>query len=259
MGPLRQIMGVHTKYRGVAQEVKLMFNEAYALEYRQSDELEAASENHSGICTTLASISRSCGPEIAVLDLGCGTGRYFHCLRNVKWLVGVDVSLPILLQSRCPVKSEEIQIERIDLVCANIFDLELAPNRFDFIYSIGVFGEHSPFDPFVCNKMFSLLKPGGKALFSVVDLESKFPSMSWKRRIAETVWPFLPVPIRLPVRKRLKTYYMTRSQLESVMRGSGFAQYEINLRVSTAVQWIGAQYECLATKAEADPVVPKSQ
>lgn len=244
-------------YAGVADEVRLMFNEAYAAQYRESDELEVASDNHHQICMLLANISQSFDHQIVVLDLGCGSGRYFHCLKNVKWLVGLDISLPILLQARHPVKSEEIQCKKIDLVSGNILELQLAPNSFDLIYSIGVLGEHSPFDTYICDKLFDLLKPGGELLFSVVDVKSKFQSMSWKRRMAEAACPFLPAPVQRPLRKRLNCYYMTRSQLDWIMRQSGFCDYKITRRVSTAPHWIGAHYECLATKAKADPAIPK--
>jgi SAM-dependent methyltransferase len=236
-------------YQRMGNAVRLLYDDAYAPLYRESDEVEVVTDNHRQICDTLAGITRSFAREISVLDLGCGTGRYFHCIERVNRLVGVDISLPVLLQARRPVKSKQIKVKKIDLVCANIFELELAPASFDFIYSIGVLGEFSPFDAEVCGKMYDLLKPGGKALFTVVDVTSKYQFMSWKRRMAETFSPFLPAPIRRPLRERLRSYYMTRSQLERVMHRSGFAQYEINLRVSTAAHWIGAHYECLATKA----------
>ena len=33
---------------------------------------------------------------LRVLDLGCGTGRYFHCLNNISCLVGIDISPDML-------------------------------------------------------------------------------------------------------------------------------------------------------------------
>ncbi|HEV8725272.1 MAG TPA: class I SAM-dependent methyltransferase [Candidatus Binatia bacterium] len=244
-------------YQRIGNEVQLLYDDAYAPLYRESDEVEVATDNHRQICETLAGITRSFGREISVLDLGCGTGRYFHCIERVNWLVAVDISLPVLLQARRPVKSEQIKVKKVDLICANIFELELAPDSFDFIYSIGVLGEFSPFDARVCGKMLDLLKPGGKVLFTVVDVTSKYQFMSWKRRVAETVSSFLPSSLQRPLRERLKTYFMNRSQLERLMRRSGFMRHEINLRVSTAAHWIGAHYECLATKAKADPATPK--
>ena len=40
---------------------------------------------------------------IDVLDLGCGTGRYFWGLRNVTTLTGLDASAPMLEEARHPI------------------------------------------------------------------------------------------------------------------------------------------------------------
>jgi len=80
---------------------------------------------------------------------------------------------------------------RIDLVCADILDLRLA-SRFDFIYSIGVFGEHAAWDLATCNRLFYWLAPGGKLFVTLVDVFSQFGAMSRQRRFAESVNLFLP-------------------------------------------------------------------
>src|SRR5262245_28529618 len=97
----------------------------YSAQYRESDEVEVRSENHEHWCTSLSQISRSLGSRITVLDLGCGTGRYFHCLQNVETLTAVDISLEMLRQARLPVRQEVINISRIHLVCASILDIHL--------------------------------------------------------------------------------------------------------------------------------------
>ena len=73
-------------------------------QYRESDEIEVLTENHKHFCDRLRQISQSLGHRIAVLDLGCGMGRYFHCLQNVGTLTGIDVSLEMVKQARSPVK-----------------------------------------------------------------------------------------------------------------------------------------------------------
>src|SRR6266851_5118992 len=98
------------------------YDQAHSARYRESDELEVASENHKRICNILADISRSFGYKISVLDLGCGTGRYFHCLQHTERLIGIDVALNMLKYARNPVKNNEIDIDYIGLICANIFD-----------------------------------------------------------------------------------------------------------------------------------------
>ncbi len=235
-------------YQRIGNEAKIVLDQAYSAMYRESDESEIAGENHKRYCNILADIRHSFGYRISVLDLGCGTGRYFHCLQHVERMIGIDIALNMLKHARNPVKSNKISIDRIDLICANIFDLHISSDLFDFIYSIGVLGESAPFDLYICNKLFSLLKPGGKLFFTVVDVYSKFEFMSLKRRIAERVCPLLPSMWKGKLRERLKTFYMTDMELRGILEKSMFTQYEVFRHVSTSPLWIGAHYECIATK-----------
>jgi len=237
-------------YQKIGNEAKIVLDQPYSAMYRESDESEIASESYKRICSIIADISRSFGYRISVLDLGCGTGRYFHCLQHVERLIGVDIALNMLKHARNPVKSDKIRANHIDLICANIFDLQISPDSFDFIYSVGILGEVAPFDLYICNKLFSLLKPGGKLFFTVVDVYSKFETMTLKRRIAERVCPLLPSVLKSKLRERLKTFYMTDRELRGILEKSKFTQYEVFRHVSTSPLWIGAHYECIATKVE---------
>jgi SAM-dependent methyltransferase len=216
-------------------------------QYRESDEIEVLTENHKHFCDRLRQISQSFGDRIAVLDLGCGTGRYFHCLQNVQGLTGIDVSLEMVKQARSPVKGDLVTIGRIDLVSANILDIHLR-ERFNLIYSIGVFGEFVPWDIVTCNRFYDALEPGGKLFFTVVDVFSKYPNMSMKRRVAETVNLILPSLWKRKLRQRLGTYYVTEREMIGIFKKSKFRQFEILRHVSTARLWKGAHYECLATR-----------
>ena len=133
-------------YQRIGNEAKIVLDPTYSAGYRESDEIEIASENHKRTCNILADISRSFGHQISVLDLGCGTGRYFHCLQHVERLIGIDIALTMLKHARNPIKKNEISIGHIDLICANVFDLPISRNIFDFIYSIVVLGEMAPFE-----------------------------------------------------------------------------------------------------------------
>jgi SAM-dependent methyltransferase len=239
-------------YQRIGNEVKIVHDQSSSAKYRESDELEIAGESHKRICNILAAISRSFGYRISVLDLGCGTGRYFHCLQHVDRLIGIDIALNMLKYAHNPVRSDKVSINHIDLICADIFDIPVKCDLFDFIYSVGVLGEISPFDLYICNKLFSLLKPGGKFFFTVVDVYSKLERMSLKRRIAERVCPLLPSMWKGKLRERLKTFYMTDRELRGILEKSMFTQYEVLRHVSTSPLWIGAHYECIATKVPPD-------
>jgi SAM-dependent methyltransferase len=216
-------------------------------QYRESDEVEVLSDNHKHFCDRLTEISLSLGERIAALDLGCGTGRYFHCLANVETLTGVDVSLEMLKQARFPVRREVITIGRIDLVCANILNFHLRAH-FDLIYSIGVFGENAPWNLSICNSLHDALKPGGKLFFTVVDVFSKFPLMSKKRRLAETVNVILPRYWKQKLRERLGTFYVTEREIIGIFKRSKFRRFDTVRHLSTARLWKGAHFECLAIR-----------
>jgi SAM-dependent methyltransferase len=237
------------RYLRTANAPRSIIDRDRAARYRESDELEIYSGSYWRICNTLKEISLSFDRPISALDLGCGTGRYFRCLRNVQALTAVDASSEMLKQARNPTGADSVTVGRIELVCADILDLRLT-GRFDFIYSIGVFGEHAPWDLPTCNKLFDWLAPEGKLFVTLIDVFSQFRAMSWKRRLAESVNLFLPDAWKARVRKRLRTYFVTEREVRRIFRKSRFRYYEIQKHVSTARLWRGAHFDCLAVKHE---------
>src|SRR5262245_38820409 len=113
---------------------------AEANHYRQDDEIEVMSDHHRRLATVLSGISASFGRPIAALDAGCGTGRFFYCLRNVDRLVGLDITAEMLRAAENPVKSDEVTVRRIELIRSNVFFTSFPPASFDLIYSFGMFG-----------------------------------------------------------------------------------------------------------------------
>src|SRR5688572_1914734 len=63
-----------------------------AQDYRTQDEEHIGGRDYQHVSKILRDVCRSFGREIRVLDLGCGTGRYFHCIQNARELVGLDIS-----------------------------------------------------------------------------------------------------------------------------------------------------------------------
>src|SRR5689334_17015007 len=89
-------------YHRVGERVRAGYEEI-ATQYRDDDEIEVASANHHRLEGILNLISSSFRRPITVLDIGCGTGRYFHCLRNVNKLTGLDLSAEMLRAAQNPV------------------------------------------------------------------------------------------------------------------------------------------------------------
>lgn len=235
-------------YESITSEVKKLYGKEYARKYKESDELEIKSENHKHICNILKDISCSFGHKISVLDLGCGTGRYFHCLENVERLTGIDIS-PNMLEEACnPVEKSKIKFP-VDLVCGNIFlDEAIDAKPFNFIYSIGVLGEHSPFDLTICNRLFDFLKPDGKLLVTCVD--DSFKKKSFKRRLAEAVLKLSAPKYFKKLRERFKSFSLTDKELRAIMQASKFDVYEISRHISSSIYWEGAHLECLAVRTK---------
>ncbi len=185
---------------------------------------------HKDHCDILARVSDSFKHPIFVLDLGCGTGRYFHCLQHTERIIGIDASLDMLAQARHPVRASKITAS-VDLICANIIEVTLRPQSFDLIYCLGVLGVWCPLEQFFLEKVETMLKADGKFIFTVVDARSP-SATSWKRVIAQTVRPFLPLPLRRKVDVRLKSFRVTEQELRSIMDQSQFSRDEISLRHS---------------------------
>jgi SAM-dependent methyltransferase len=137
--------------------------------YREDDESAVLTDRHQRLNNVLRDLSSSFGHDISVLDLGCGTGRYFHCVSNARRLTGIDISLHMLKEARNPVRREQITCKHIDLICGDISELAIAHESFDFIYSIGVFIRPSSFGPLMCDQLFNLVKPGGRIFITLAD------------------------------------------------------------------------------------------
>src|SRR5258706_7119866 len=105
-------------YELVAANVRASYREV-SPKYRQDDEVEVTTENHQHYSSILRHISSSFDRAIGVLDVGCGTGRYFHCVRQVEQLVGIDVSPDMLKAAESPVREAEITAEEIQMICDN--------------------------------------------------------------------------------------------------------------------------------------------
>ncbi len=202
-------------YQMLATRARQQYNESYAAGYRESDGRWINAPTHTELNEFVTEVSMSFGRPIAVLDLGCGTGRYFHCLRNLRSLTGVDISPDMLRLARHPVREGDVLCP-LTLVCGNIADVRFADKSFDLIYSMGVFGHFLPLDAYILEKVERMLKGGGMFVFTVVDKNSP-RTTSWKRRAAETVLPMLPRSLKRNVQARLRSFCVSEDELRSLI------------------------------------------
>ena len=237
-------------YSSIGRKVRGYYDHERSKLYRKHDEDAVMGDEHKRTSKILKDISGSFNHKITVLDLGCGTGRFFHSLNNVERLVGVDVSPDMLREARNPVEIKDIKIKHIDLVCANILEFQFPDKTFDFIYSNGVLGEYSPFNEDVCEKLYLMLKSGGKLFFTVVDFSTKKQSRKLKRRFVEGIYPVMPSGVKKKLDVKLKGFFMTRPELEKIMEESRFKRFKIDYHYIDIPTWKGAHLECTAIRAE---------
>jgi len=175
----------------------------YARRYRQHDEDLSHVEAYRAFCDWLRDICGQFRSPIDVLDLGCGTGRYFAALRNVNELVGLDASVAMLAEAANPVGAGHITAKTIQLVEGDVLTHRFVPDSFDLIYSIGVLAEHTPFDSRIVDNVAAWLRPGGRFAFTTVHPDSASIPKTWGRRLGRAALPLSPAPIRRWLREQL--------------------------------------------------------
>lgn len=194
------------------------YDRGYAERYRERDDSGAAIAE---LGRWLGAVCDRFDGPIDVLDLGCGTGRYFRFVRRARTLVGVDVSKPMLDAARHPVG--EVAASSVTLVEADFLSPSFAPGRFDLVFAIGVLAEHSPFDVALAQHVRSWLRPGGRFAFTALDVRCPSISRTAARRVAEWLLP-IAGPFRPAIGTRLLSggLYADRPFLERVLRAAGF-------------------------------------
>ena len=169
-----------------------LYTAPYARRYRERDEqLESAATNRA-LLDWLGSICERFDRRIDVLDLGCGTGRYFWGLKKVNSLVGVDASPAMLEEARHPIHEDRLDITTRTLLQGDLLTQEFPSASFDLVYSIGVLAEHVPLRASLVKRVEQWLRPGGCFAFTTVHPLSASVTRTTGRRIAEFLLPVLP-------------------------------------------------------------------
>lgn len=219
--------------------------------YRQDDEIEVATPHHQRLRKVLGELTASFERPISVLEAGCGTGRYFHCLRNVERLVGLDISPDMLEAARHPVREQQVMVPDIDLVCGNVFTAPFQAESFDFIYSLGMFGFGCPVTREILTRFHDWLKPGGKLFFNVIDRGGWPLAIRIRRTLRNWVYKAAPSGIRERMDERANhtpLFDLTERELESILGRTPFKKFRIQSQVCLSPLWNGSHLEVLAEK-----------
>jgi SAM-dependent methyltransferase len=207
------------------QRAAALYQPEYATRYREADDQIAQGELVQTFGQWLRELTVSFGRDISVLDLGCGTGRYFWALANVRELVGIDVSAPMLERARNPVNPGSITARHISLLQGDFFSHAFDAGQFDLVYSIGVLAEHSPLDDGIVARVARWLAPGGLFAFTAVHPQSFSVTRTWRRRLAEWALPVTAGAVRAALRERLMAggLYADETRLRELLPRHGFA------------------------------------
>ncbi|MEM2772334.1 MAG: class I SAM-dependent methyltransferase [Candidatus Pacearchaeota archaeon] len=170
--------------KNIRNNVMSLYSEDYANKYRISDEDIKNHESYNSLRDVLTGyfLKKSENAKIEVLDIGCGTGRYFHLFNGdkIKRFVGIDISPHMLkIAMENPPFKDKINIKNIELICDDFLEIKNI-GKFDFVYSIGVLGEHTFLNKRVVRHILEYyLKSGSIFIFTTVCWWYR----SWKRRI----------------------------------------------------------------------------
>lgn len=226
-----------------------------ARRYRQDDEIEVRSANHQRLGRNLRRICESFQRPIRVLELGCGTGRYFHWLRNVELLVGTDLSVEMLREAENPVRAQAITARKIRLELGNIYEMTFPAGSFDFVYSLGMFGYGASVTTELCAKLRAWLTPGGWIYFDAIEVPH---ATRWRERLENVLYPRLPARMQrwLDRRHLVPIARHSSEHVHRAMQAAGFASVVITSNACHSPLWNGRHLECSACKNEPPPAEP---
>src|SRR5687767_2140729 len=180
-----------------------LYDADYARRYRSRDDELAAVDSYHALVTWIGGVCDRFSHPIDVLDLGCGTGRYFWGLRHVNTLTGLDASAPMLAEAARPTHASEISVRDVKLIRGDLQTHEFAAGSFDLVYSIGVLAEHVALTRTLVERVGRWLKPGGRFAFTTVDPQSPDVPRTMPRRVASALLPVAAGPVGEALHRRL--------------------------------------------------------
>lgn len=205
------------------------YNLETAYIYRLNDERDIATP---ASLEVISHIKRLCGlfeHKINALDVGCGTGRFFHALRGVDELTGIDLSKDMLSAAKNPIHGSKLDVNNIKLAQGDFVSADLPRNGYDLIYSIGVFGHPAPIDKATLDKFYTHLAPGGRLFFTIANQDdSKFQCMfekSQKRKAVEAIARYLPSSLRSRIESRWQNFFVSQVEMEHMLDESLFTYF----------------------------------
>jgi ubiquinone/menaquinone biosynthesis C-methylase UbiE len=205
-----------------ARKAEALYDPSYAKKYRDRDEQLLQEATYQDFIAWLQDVCNRFGHPIDVLDLGCGTGRYFWGVRNARTLVGLDASAAMLAEAKHPIRADQITAPSTTLVQGDLATHHFPDQSFHLVYSIGVLAEHVPLDGSLVSRVSRWLKPGGRFAFTTVDPNSPDVAQTLPRRLASLALPLAPGEVGRALHRRLMSdgMYGDERWIRDVLAGS---------------------------------------
>ena len=228
-----------------------LYDAAYARRYRRPRRRAAEGVVVSRARAWVGEVCERFDHPIDVLDLGCGTGRYFWGLRKVNTLTGLDASAPMLAEARHPTRAGAIRARQITLVKGDLATHQFPRRQF----RSRVFDRRAGRACRARRARWSSawrrwLKPGGRFAFTTIDPQSPDVPATWQRRVATAMLPIAPGPIGDALHRRLMVGGMYGDERWIRRQLRGLLAIETIERFRSDVHLHG---RCVARK----PVAPK--
>ena len=169
-----------------ARKAAALYDRPYAERYRAHDDTLSDSAPYRGFVAWLQRVCDAFAHPIDVLDLGCGTGRYFSALGCARTIIGLDASEDMLAKARRPIGADSITAQ-VTLIHGDVFSHRFEPGTFDLVYSIGVLAEHAPLNADLVARVHGWLRAGGRFAFSTVHPDSPSIARTATRTFASAV------------------------------------------------------------------------
>lgn len=222
-----------------------------ARNYRTQDDEHICGRDYEHIAETLREICTSFDRPIRVLDLGCGTGRYFHCIKNARELVGLDISREMLNTARNPVRAQDVTAQKVTLIQGDLFSAKFADGEFDLIYCLGVFGNGCGITREGCAHIWRWLARDGVWFFDAIDTSMLARSVRFRKNVAARIYSTLPKSAKAAwVRQKGWPPFFANdiANVRARLQNAGFLLEWITSRRSYLPEGMGYKLEALCRK-----------
>ncbi|MBO8204957.1 class I SAM-dependent DNA methyltransferase [Prochlorococcus marinus] len=213
---------------------RIKYNKTFADKYYKEDNQKDTNANFKYFKEKLLlvkNIIKKSGKESKILDIGCGTGRFLSLFKDEK-IFGIDINQNMLNKAELLKKdNKSLILFKTDIINFNRF---YKTQNFDFIYSIGVFGEHALIDKKTLNIIFLNLKAGGYLFFTMYDNGLR------RKGISKLIIRLLEKFFQIIKLRNSAIYISRRNNLEEIIRNMENIEIIYKIRKSTSsTSWNG--------------------